>query len=74
MSKRIATMAAAVALLSTGSVLSGPAEAGASASAPSKYRSSSAPTNNWSTQTIYTRNAAATEFSSVSVKRHPAKR
>jgi hypothetical protein len=74
MCKSIATIAAAVALFSAGSVLSDRAEAGASASAPSKNQSSSASAYNWSAQTVYTRNAGATEFSSSSVKRHAHKR
>jgi hypothetical protein len=57
-----------------GSVLSDRAEAGASASAPSKNQKLSTSTYNWSDQSIYTRNAGATEFSSSSVKRHPHKR
>jgi hypothetical protein len=75
MTKRLATIAGTAAILATALLMCGGAEAGGSASAPSKYRNANqvatyqAPTNRTATRT----NFPITEYSSSSAKKHAPK-
>ena len=75
MTKRLATIMGTAAILAAALLVSAGAEAGGSASAPSKYRNANqvakyqAPTNRTATRT----NFPITEYSSSSARTHAAK-